>query len=96
MALLTREEMEITISWNLQNKIASVEVPVGSPMHRRLENIQAKYIQSRYLQGEEISRVYEVPASWVKINRPRQLSEEQRATMAASARARFHHTGDVL
>lgn len=96
MSALSREEMEVIICWNLQDKLASIEVPINTPMHRRLEATGAKYIQSRSLAGEEVSRCYEVPASWVKINPPRQLSEEQREQMAASAKARFHHTSDIL
>jgi len=42
---------------------------------------------------DEHGKAYVIPKTWVKVNAGPVLTEEKRAEMAATARARFGHDG---
>lgn len=85
MALI-KEEQETIIVWNQAEKIAVIEVPNGSALQRRLEKIGAEKTGQYKHKGKIISKVYEVPSGWVKINPPRKISEKQRKALSERAK----------
>lgn len=89
MPYLTNAERETIICFNEQDNTARVFT-----YNRKVSNYlteQAKDPQSKCIALEDNLNgglTFEVPKKWVKVRRPRQLSEEQRAELAARARER--------
>lgn len=89
MPHLTNAERETIVCFNEQDSTARVFT-----YNRKVSNYlteQAKDPQSKCIALEDNLNgglTFEVPKKWVKVRRPRQLSEEQRAELAARARER--------
>ena len=89
MPYLTNEERETIICFNEQSSTARVFT-----YNRKMSNYlreQASDPQTKCILLEDNLNgglTFEVPKKWVKVRRPRQISEEQRAEMAARARER--------
>lgn len=89
MPHLTNTERETIVCFNEQDSTARVFT-----YNRKVSNYlteQAKDPQSKCIALEDNLNgglTFEVPKKWVKVRRPRQLSEEQRAELAARARER--------
>lgn len=89
MPYLTNEERETIICFNEQESTARVFT-----YNRKMSN----YLREQASDPQTSCRLlddnlnggltFEVPKKWVKVRRPRQISEEQRAEMAARARER--------
>ncbi len=86
---LSRREQETIIVFDEEDKIASVEVPINSRLDRRLMKLEQEPVEQYKLKKKVVSNRYEVPASWIKINAPKKLTEEQRAELAERARKNF-------
>ena len=89
MPYLTNEERETIISFNEQENTARV-FTYNKKMSNYLRE-QASDPQSKCIALEDNlngALTFEVPKKWVKIRRPRQFTDEQRAEMAARARER--------
>jgi hypothetical protein len=79
----TRLERETTIVYNEQQKTAVIW-SASSVLQRRMEKLDVKP-QKKLGEG----CWYEVPKSWIKVSRPRQVSEAQKA--ASRERMRKMH-----
>lgn len=89
MPYLTNAERETIICFNEQDNTARVFT-----YNRKMSNYlreQASDPQSKCIALEDNLNgglTFEVPKKWVKVRRGRQLSDEQRAELAARARER--------
>lgn len=85
---LTRYEQETIINFNEEEKSASVYTH-NRPLIRKLEKLakerpgEVRLVKVSHL-GQAVE--YYVPKSWLRINPPRQLSEEQRAKLYESSK----------
>ncbi|HOO13361.1 MAG TPA: hypothetical protein PK684_10450 [Bacillota bacterium] len=86
---LSRREQETIIVFDEEDKIASVEVPIDSRLDRRLMKLDQEPVEQFKLKKKVVSNRYEVPASWIKINAPKKMTDEQRAELAERARKNF-------
>jgi hypothetical protein len=86
---LSRREQETIIVFDEEKKVASVEVPIDSRLDRRLMKLEQEPVEQYKLKKKVVSNRYEVPASWIKINAPKKMTEEQRAELAERARKNF-------
>jgi len=86
---LSRREQETIIVFDEEEKVASVEVPIDSRLDRRLMKLEQEPVEQYKLKKKVVSNRYEVPASWIKINAPKKMTEEQRAELAERARKNF-------
>lgn len=86
---LSRREQETIIVFDEEDKIASVEVPINSRLDRRLMKLEQEPVEQYKLKKKVVSNRYEVPASWIKINAPKKMTDEQRAKLAEQARKNF-------
>jgi hypothetical protein len=51
--------------------------------------LEQEPVEQYKLKKKVVSNRYEVPASWIKINAPKKMTEEQRAELAERARKNF-------
>lgn len=86
---LSKEEQETIIIFNEAEPSAIVET-CNKKLRRRMEDLYAKSLDVVREKSDDVSARYVIPKSWVKVQMPRQLSEEQRQKMALMARERFH------
>lgn len=89
MSRLTRYEQETIINFNETEAVAGVYTH-NKALRRKLERWAQERPEECRLEkvtrfGEAVD--YFVPKSWVHIHPPRQISEEQRAAMAARMKA---------
>lgn len=89
MPYLTNDERETIICFNEQSSTARVFT-----YNRKMSNYlreQASDPQTKCILLEDNLNgglTFELPKKWVKVRRPRQISEERRAELAALARER--------
>ncbi len=74
-----RETNEYAIEWVCGDKVATATVPEGTAMNNRLTKLAEKYPSDVQIINSEL---FHVPSSWVKINPPKQMSDEQREKLA--------------
>ncbi len=86
---LSRREQETIIVFDEEEKVASVEVPINSRLDRRLMKLEQEPVEQYKLKKKVVGNRYEVPASWIKINAPKKMTDEQRAELAERARKNF-------
>jgi len=89
MPYLTNQERETIICFNEQDSTARV-FTYNRKMSNYLREL-ASDPQSKCIALEDNLNgglTFEVPKKWVKVRRPRQLTDEQRAELAARARER--------
>lgn len=87
---MTREEAETTVNYNETDAPATVETANAALMRRLLRFAQERPDEVRVVlvsteSGNAYAR-FEVPKKWIKINPPRQVSEQQRAAMSERAK----------
>lgn len=89
MPYLTNEERETIICFNEQSSTARVFTYNRKMSNYLREQASDPQTSCRLLEDNlNGGLTFEVPKRWVKVRRPRQISEEQRAAMAARARER--------
>lgn len=89
MPYLTNEERETIICFNEQSSTARVFTYNRKMSNYLREKASDPQTSCRLLEDNlNGGLTFEVPKKWVKVRRPRQISEEQRAEMAARARER--------
>lgn len=86
---LTKYEQETIINFTEADQIAGVYTH-NKALIRRLEKLAQEYpgevtLEKSSYWGQAMD--YSIPKSWIRINPPRKLSEEQRAAMAERAKA---------
>lgn len=82
---LTKYEQETIINFNEEEKTASVFTHNLS-LIRRLAEFAEKSSDCCLLRSGEGWAEYQIPKRWVRVNMPRQYSEEQKQQMAERAR----------
>lgn len=86
---LSRYEQETIILFNEEERVASVDVPIDSRLDKRLKVLGQEPVEQFKFKKKVVSNRYEVPASWIKINAPKKITDEQRAELAERARKNF-------
>ncbi|MBR3554241.1 MAG: hypothetical protein IKN72_12770 [Clostridia bacterium] len=74
---LSKEEQETIIIFNEAEPSAVVET-CNKKLRHKLMDYHAKSTSVIEQRSDDISARYVIPKSWVKVQMPRQLSEEQR------------------
>lgn len=82
---LTKYEQETILLFNEDEKTASVYTH-NSSLQRRLAEFAKKSDECCLLRSGEGWAEYQIPKRWIKLNMPRQYSEEQKQQMAKRAR----------
>lgn len=84
---LTRFEQETIVNFNEESSRAEVYT-YNKPLVRKLRLLSEKFPQDVVCVAEEDdgSITYRIPKQWIRINAPRQITEEQRAAMAERLR----------
>lgn len=82
---LTKREKETIIVYNEEEATASI-VTYNERLLNKLSKLESISDDCCRRQTGNNSMEYVIPKSWVKINMPRQYSEEQRREMAERAR----------
>lgn len=84
---------DITIGWEKGDKYAEVNTP-NCRIKSRLQKLYEKYPDEfqRYIENKDGSLYAKIPVKWIKIGRPRTVSDEQRE----AARERFARSREVL
>ena len=85
---LSKEEQETIIIFNEAESSAIIET-CNKKLRHKLEDYYKKSTDVIEQRADDISARYVIPKSWVKVQMPRQLSEEQRQKMALRAKANF-------
>ena len=85
---LSKEEQETIIIFNEAEPSAIVET-CNKKLRRKLDGLYEKSTSVIVEKSDDVSARYLIPKSWVKVQMPRQLSEEQRQKMASRAREIF-------
>ena len=89
MPYLTNEERETIICFNEQSSTARVFTYNRKMSNYLREQASDPQTSCRLLEDNlNGGLTFEVPKRWVRVRRPRQISDEQRAAMAARARER--------
>ena len=78
---ISREEQETIVNYNAAEQTATVYTRDKTVM-RRLDALVIEYPEYYRLIGEtDTDKTYETPKSFVSYRKPRQLSDEQRASI---------------
>lgn len=85
---LSKVEQETIIIFNEQDDIATIDT-CNKAWKNKLSKISSVDSSVALIREDNYSQVYKLPKKWVKINRPRQLSEAEREILAARARENF-------
>ena len=78
-----RTTNEFVIEWITGDDRATVTVPEGTALSTRLIKLSEEYPTEVEMLNSEL---FHIPSKWVKVNPPRQLSEETRQQMAERLR----------
>ena len=73
---------ECVIEWLRGEKVATVTMPSNTPLNTKLRKLAEKGLVTDWFQNKDGSIVAHVPARWIKITPPRELSDEQRAVLS--------------
>lgn len=87
---LSKYEQETIINYNQGDAEASCYTH-DPKLIKRLDELAQKRKEVALVREAEGMREYTIPKKWVKVRAPKEYSEEQKAKMAANARARFGH-----
>jgi hypothetical protein len=85
--VLTRVEKETTITYDDSSPEAKIYT-CNEAMKRKLRTM-AKGSLCLLVYSDQYSETYTIPKSWVKVQRPRQFTEEKREEMATAMRERM-------
>ena len=85
MESLTLYERETVMLYNQAERTASIDTcdPV---LIRRLDEFMEKSTEISLLSEDEYGKRYLIPKKWIKINLPRQLTDEQRQELSEKMR----------
>lgn len=83
---MTRYEMETIINYNQEEKTASVYT-CDKALIRRLDRLCEESTEITVEKEDEYSKSYILPKKWVKVRKPRQLSDELKEKLASRMRA---------
>lgn len=86
MYKLTLSEMETTMNFDRNSDTARIYT-ADPVMMRKMDKLALESACVQVVSHDEYSRTYICPKSWMKVHKPRQLSEERRAELAQ----RFQH-----
>lgn len=89
MSSLSAVERETIILFNDEEATATVET-CNKAWKNKMRALCSKNACCSLIFEDEHCERYLIPKKWVKVQIPRQLSEEQRKKMQESARERFH------
>lgn len=78
-----RETNEFVIEWVAGDKTATCTLPEGSALNNRLTRLAEKYPSDIQILNSEL---FHVNSSWIKINPPKQISDEQKEALAERMR----------
>ena len=92
---LSRIEQETIILFNEADKTATVDT-CNTALIKRMDKYCAEDKLCCLVKKDEYGARYVCPKSWVKVRRPRQLSEAQKRELAVRARHNFgfEYSGD--
>lgn len=92
---LSRIEQETIILFNEADKTATIDT-CNTSLINRMDQYCAEDKLCCLVKKDKYGAKYVCPKSWVKVRRPRQLSDEQKRELAVRARHNFgfEHTGD--
>ena len=85
---LTKSELETTINYNQDDKTATCYT-CDMALIRRLDKLCDVSSEIAVSKTDDYSKTYIFPKKWVKIKKPRELSDEKRAELAERARKNF-------
>lgn len=85
---MTRYERETVVLFNEEEDTMEVETP-NAAIQRRIESYGVFPDTTEVFEGVTF-KGYRIPKKWLRIQKPRQLSREQRQLAADRARANFH------
>lgn len=73
---------DITIGWEKGDKFAEINTP-HCRISGRLKKLHEKYpdVFDRYVENKDGSVYAKVPVRWIKIGKPRAISDEQKEAM---------------
>lgn len=91
---LSKYEMETIYNYNQEEPLASCYT-VDKVLIRRLDELARKHKEITVLRADEGIREYTFPKKWLKVRAPKELSDEQRESMAKRARERFGFVKEV-
>ena len=83
---MTREEMETTINFDRGSDTARIYT-ADPVMMRKLDGLARENVAVARKSQDEIGYWYECPKSWVKVQKPRQVSQETKDRLAGYRRA---------
>lgn len=81
------EEQETTINYDRSDDMARIYT-ADPMMMRKLDKIAAENAALAMKSQDEIGRWYECPKSWIKVQKPRQVSQETRDRLAEYSRSK--------
>lgn len=70
-----RETNEYAIEWVLGDTVATATVPESTALNNKLKRLSEKYPDKVKVINSEL---FHIPSTWVKVNPPRQMSDEQK------------------
>ena len=85
---LTKSELETTINYNQDDKTATCYT-CDRALIRRLDKLCDVSSEIAVSKTDDYSKTNIFPKKWVKIKKPRELSDEKRAELAERARKNF-------
>lgn len=86
---LSREEQETIILFNEAEQTAIVDT-CNKRLRKQLAQYCSENLGCSLISEDDTHAKYVCPKSWVKIRKPRQLSDEQREKLASRAKQNFH------
>lgn len=86
---MSKEEQETIIIFNELEPSAIMET-CNKKLRHRMDDLYEKSVDVVRQRADDVAARYVFPKSWVKVQMPKQYSEEQRQKMAQAARERFH------
>jgi hypothetical protein len=75
---MTREEKETIINYDEEHKTASVYTH-NAALIRKLKGYGIEPTKEFTVNGKVVAMQFNVPKKWVKVNKPRTLSDKQKA-----------------
>lgn len=96
MTELSRYEQETIINYNQEEQLASCYTH-DKALIRKLDELAQKSSSITVIKTGDGVREYNFPKKWIKVQMPRQLSDEKRAELKLRAMNNFHNQrkGDI-
>lgn len=73
---------EFVIEWVKGDSVATVTFPAHHRLNTRVQKLAESFDEVEYIMNADGSICGHIPTSWIKINPPKQLTEEQKQQLA--------------